>query len=1710
MTDFKTDFKTDFETILNRIKLEERKFVVPNFEKKIKIGLKELFPNLNIVDTNILLEFTVFIIDLISFKYHFKKEEEYYNKWTQNNYRDIKGTILLLLPFINDENDGLLLKKLTDLNQLLYAYKESAIPSSVLDEIREDALRTHFEFGNMGISLIPNNVKQGQKEPILDLYPNGVKLIYKVIYDNFFGLLQTLEIINGKSYVNWVNIIPLNLQNYNESDIYKATLESLEKAPQNKPLVNTFVKNLYNYNGLWYGDIYNVLRVRYYEEAKKIKWLIFPYETTEIKLYLINCLDSMFNLTGIINNNFTSYDDIEDNDKYEFENNINTVFVNLVIRNSMFGLKTIDFEVIKYLLIYLINNNNTVNKSKELIITKFKLKDHEENESKNNEDFISEDKLKLEEITEQDIIDCFKLIKDGVIQHKHIWNYLRESIDILKETAYSKFLLIRDKGKYKISTNYYYQPFNKKMNEIFFNNKMNLKNIYNIAKTLSHTSKKWELLERNYISLDYDQKKDFIIALYFKREDWLKLQGNLKRQFIGRDYTYNDEIDGLKRVFAKSYLTIIFEELVTMGVLNRFDLANDITDKERLPENFGPRKSMIKKLVAKRFEENKDWLDSYYYLTNDMYKNMDDVTIEKENGTPDDKCKYYKYFDLISNEQEWYVFYAMDWISQISFFQHYIYHQVLYVTGATGQGKSTQVPKLLLYALKAIDYKSNGKVICTQPRIAPTVNNATRIAEELGLPIEQPSNTSNIKIKTNNSRVQYKFKEDSHLDLNSNYFLRIVTDGSLLEEMKGNATMMVKNPEEQFTNNNKYDIIIIDEAHEHNINMDIIIALARQTCYFNNKVKLIIVSATMDEDEPIYRRYFYQNNDNLTYPIKFPIINPFTMEPFLPQAIFMDRRYHISPPGETTQYKVDEIYLDHNPVVYKPNSIGKAVIDESKSAMTAQELGYQKIIDICNKSAKGEILFFANGEREILAATEYLNNVLPPGNIALPYFSKLNSIYKNIIEKIKEKISSIKNKRENIHTEWGVDYIEDLSVPNNIYKRSIIIATNVAEASVTIDGLAYVVDNGYAKVNRYIPNLNKTLLEVGKISEASRKQRKGRVGRVGDGTVYYMYKMHGRRDIKPKCKITQEDVTSNIIDLWCDKTLDDLKTNDIDNINKLIVNINCNPNHSIFNETNDTSNSYIKKSGLYDIYKSNYKMASRIHYKYKNIAIHQDDLLIEFCVFDSGQIIENLLDPMGRFYLIHPFEDNIERNILNHIIKYDNKQTNTIHSNAYVYMLSKLLYSNMIVDYNAEQFLDHRSDSMNVERIYLKSELAKPIRNLQKNLTLDNMEDAITIFAARAMGCFTQVIELRLFIELMGMTNMKALVNESINFTKFKEIYGNSNIKSDLIFIYNIIKSFKNRFHNLLVFNLDNNIIKSLTDNVADTNINTFKHYIKMGYTMPPSNFDANLWNKLFTKNKNGELEKEKDKVFRTDESVYDILESDIKRNESDIIKWCNNNYINSKLILSFLNKLGTYYLVNDIGKATDDNPLDFADKFKSNFMKYLTQHTMDEKIIRSFLYGRPSQFTYSFKGDKYMTFMNHESYNVKFAEPFYKNQPTETLTTLSCEMTFYLKYVESEDPNIIKNEVLNLHLLSQIESKWLIPAIPLFVNPLTLPDVFTNIVNGMHIISYNNSHGIQIFKRDIMNNWNKNFIIWNMEETPILRDFYRKINNMIARYLNL
>ena len=1713
----------NFNLLLQQVEKTKLKFVKDDFKIKINEVVSDFFPNLIKEDLKVLQVLTTFIVDIISFNNDFKDLDDTYQKqWLQNNNQDIKGIILLLLPFIDDKNNSFLLKKIKDLNHLLYAYSSENIPGHILDLEREKIKSSYFEYGNMGIGLIKpvEILKASGKENLLELYDKTDKLIYTIIHHNFIGLLQTLEIINGKTYINWVNISPINLSEYSKSSIFTRTvaklnnlLNGLKSNITNEKTLSSFLsKNLIDYGGLWFGDIYNILRTRFYEDAKRIKWLIFAYETSDVnKIYLIQGLNKMFDINKLINSQFNSWEDMSVLDQLYFENKITNVLDNLTKNKAINEKIKLDYEILKYTFIYLFSNYSNKGQIYDIAWDKFVLNSQqtEQYDDSESDDFTKKDLQKIKEINNQDILNCLVYINKN--HSKHLWNFLKESLIQFEASAYSKFLILRDDKGQTISNMYYWQPTgtinDNERDKI--KNKLNLKNIYNIAKSLSHNNKgenKWILNDRNYISFNNENKLNFFnrINNLEKKNNWINLKGNLQRQFIDYSYSYDTIIDNMLLGFSQGYIYLIFEELIYTGILNKFTPNLNITDKQSLPQNTVAMKSKRNQLIKALFDTNKQWLESYYYLTNQQFKYLGKMRLDKSKiSNPNNKYDEMTYFDIIPKDHEWPVFYAMDWISQISFFQHYIFHQVMYVTGATGQGKSTQVPKLLLYAMKCIDYKSDGKVICTQPRIPPTVGNATRISEELGVPVELTINTSTVKMKTNNFYVQFKHQYETHALPGANFnSLKIVTDGTLLAELQSNPTLK-KNFNDKLINSNVYDIVIVDEAHEHNTNMDIIIALSKQACYVNNQVRLIVVSATMDDDEPIYRRYFYNINDKLLFPLKYPIAHPFLgSTDFLPLPKFMDRRYHISPPGATTQYQVDEYYLEYEPIVQNPDNS----VNDQKTAENTQKLGYEKIIEICNKSVSGEILFFANGKAEILQAVKYLNSVLPPGDIALPYFAEMNETYKNIISKINLKIATIRNKRDRIHEEWGVNFIEDLSVPLGVYKRSIIIATNVAEASVTIPNLVYVVDNGYAKVNTFKPELSVSKLGVEKISESSRVQRRGRVGRIGDGTVYYMYLKDSRKFIKPKYKITQDDIKLTFLQLLGTKEFNKITVRNEYYFDKLIVSNLRNPNIYRTYGSEPDKNHYTQSSGLNNIIMQNYYLnnekPSFIYFLDKGDYIIDGEnnennfMFSEFFMFNDGQIFENVLDMTGVFYLIHPFENSIKRNILNNIIEFNKKPSNNIKPSAFKFILNSLQSQSLIVDANKHLY-NTPANIITPNFLFVKSELGAQISGLEVSIS-----DAVTLISASAMGCLTEVYEIKIFIEVIG--SLGSLVNSNCTWKKFRETYGN--IKSDLIFAYNVINKLKKNFPDLFVFKIYTPHFESLLKQHYQSVLYIFKKLLSQNLTEPPENFDIKLWNKLIKLKNAGTLEKDIESILRTDKSSLQIIINNVEKNKEKIIEWANRQYFNGELLINFINKLGEYYLEMSI---INNNPvLEWAKNFNSNFYKYLNEYTIDEKIIRSFLFGRQYQFTFRHNHNINLmqTIMNYDIFIANITKNRFGEE--ESLVTLPSNFYFYYNYLEDEKIMIEtkqKQAGIKVSWISHINPEWLVPTFPLFFNP-TFNDVIMRISsNDDSTIEFLNSQTFKKIAKQIANSWNQSSNIWDDEKTPILREFYRNVTKIIS-----
>jgi hypothetical protein len=193
--------------------------------KKIKNKIKEFLPNLNEKDIFILTSLVLYLIDVISYKNSF--DEKYITHiWIDNNMNIISCT-LILLPYINS-NGGIAYKELKDLNQILYYYIDSSIPSNIINKDRNILVKDHFRYSTLSISFI-------SEEGLLLEFDNN-KLIYDIIYCNISSVLKTIEIMNGKLFINWIQIIPITMHNYHTKSIYTNTNNILSLLPIEEPI----------------------------------------------------------------------------------------------------------------------------------------------------------------------------------------------------------------------------------------------------------------------------------------------------------------------------------------------------------------------------------------------------------------------------------------------------------------------------------------------------------------------------------------------------------------------------------------------------------------------------------------------------------------------------------------------------------------------------------------------------------------------------------------------------------------------------------------------------------------------------------------------------------------------------------------------------------------------------------------------------------------------------------------------------------------------------------------------------------------------------------------------------------------------------------------------------------------------------------------------------------------------------------------------------------------------------------------------------------------------------------------------------------------------------------------------------------------------------------------------------------------------------------
>ena len=912
--------------------------------------------------------------------------------------------------------------------------------------------------------------------------------------------------------------------------------------------------------------------------------------------------------------------------------------------------------------------------------------------------------------------------------------------------------------------------------------------------------------------------------------------------------------------------------------------------------------------------------------------------------------------------------------------------------------------------------------------------------------------------------------------------------------------------------------------------MDIILSIARNTCYYNNSVRLVIVSATMNDDEPIYRSYYQCINDNLLYPIKTPFLYDDLEEgqntSFLPNTLYIDRRFDISPPGETTQYKITEIYKDLE-------EKGGSSYD-AQNSIIAQEESYKVILEICNQSPKGEILLFLTGEGEIKKAVEYLNKKLPQNDVALPYYSNMNQKYKDYISKIDENIFKIRNLKTKIYEEWGEKFISDIKVPEGLYKRAIIVATNVAEASVTIPRLEFVVDTGYSKESIFDEELNISKLIVSKISESSRVQRKGRVGRIGDGTVYYMYKKGARKNVKPKYNINNENMKDHIFKYSSMSNEDDVLDSNNQKPPAEIYPMFYDPHfHTYFdNERKEINGIKISsllfyKFGIYDLVNRQFGVINNSDNKeeffpspyYEYFKEERNKKLSFLTSFQDMYPINTLLDLDCIFYIIHPKEKYIIRNCMNKMIqeKVVDKNIEKIIPRYelnlkyhYGKMLNNLKLEFKILDINGSLKIDDSNNN------YRKTIFGTYLEKLQ-SITMLSSNMCITLMNAYGHNILDEVILIISFLEALNRNSVKTLaIKKQVNdyliqdFDKIKNRYRND--KSDLIAIYKIVNLIKNNFSDLIIFN-KNKDIKKYAEDIYIKKRDNFLYYINnKNYEFdPPSELklDWNLFKKLMI---NGKIKKSDTINLKTDtgflswynDSKYfsNYISDEIKNNELKIKKFCKSNNFDYLIIKNFLkiyvkNKINIETLNrNDDIKNKEDNSFDWIDKnFKNNFRKLYYHHSIEEKIILSFLAGNPTNIAFKreLKDNNYQIMTTLKIAEIGKISKNKNNMDINSFINNSGSLIFFLS----------NDTINNFQIITNITEKDLIKVNPFFYNPLnfTKIEILEDNFNNKKIIELRGSNYEKIIF-NIHKYWKSdNSFVWFSEKS--------KDENLIKYILN-
>ncbi len=417
--------------------------------------------------------------------------------------------------------------------------------------------------------------------------------------------------------------------------------------------------------------------------------------------------------------------------------------------------------------------------------------------------------------------------------------------------------------------------------------------------------------------------------------------------------------------------------------------------------------------------------------------------------------------------------------------------RVIVVSGETGCGKSTQIPQFLLDQGIREGRGSVTNVVCTQPRRISAVGLARRVATERGEPVGRT--------------VGYRIRLENKVS--SATRLTYMTNGILLRQLSGGSDLA------------GVSHVVVDEVHERSVDVDVLLLVLKQLLKRHRTLRVILMSATVDADT--FTRYF-GDCDALHIPGRtFPVADYYLSE-VLSVTGYRPPRYRMRKAKET-----ESADLQRSLRALLPPDLGvsdrtvedAALVDESPRHGTDLDMATELVFSIiegratpplrmrrgvkAKKMAPG-ILVFLPGSFEITELCRLVANrasrdakryrVSVPGGTA-------------------ERDRAAAAYRQGIKTLWVLPLHSALPIGDQerVFERSppgvhkVVCSTNIAETSITVSDVGYVIDSGKMKEVRYDAERKMSTLVEAWVSQANATQRQGRAGRVNEGVCFRLF-----------------------------------------------------------------------------------------------------------------------------------------------------------------------------------------------------------------------------------------------------------------------------------------------------------------------------------------------------------------------------------------------------------------------------------------------------------------------------------------------------------------------------------------------------------------------------------------------------------------------------